>query len=438
MINHPHAGRAVAPLAHRMPDSDGAADLDRVRIDPARLRADIEAVNRFGVEPGRPGLHRVSFSDADMAARRWLMDRMAEAGLAARMDAVGNVIGRWEAGEGAAVLAGSHLDTVPAGGPFDGALGVVAALEGARAMREAGLAPRRPVEVVCTADEEGRFGGMLGSEAICGLLAPGWVAQAADGAGVRLADAMRAQGLDPDRAGEAARDPAEIAVFLELHVEQGPVLERSGEAVGVAEAVSGCFNWSATLEGAANHSGTTPMDHRRDAFRGLARFGDGIDGLLAETGGPETRLTVGRVELSPNFPHSIAGAARFSIIGRDPDDSVQRALAAGCRARLEQAAAAHGLALTVEEQSWLAPVSLDASVAAELRADAAALGLSCRRMTSGAGHDAQTFARVAPAGLIFVPSVGGISHAPEEWTDWEDCARGAALLARAMARRALS
>jgi N-carbamoyl-L-amino-acid hydrolase len=411
------------------------AALDRIEIDPGRLRADVEAANALGRVEGRPGVDRVSFSDEDMAGRRWLMERLEAAGLAARMDAVGNVFGRWEAGRRAAALAGSHLDTVPMGGEFDGTLGVCAALEAVRAIKAAGLAPLRPVEVVATADEEGRFGGMLGSEAICGRLAPGWVERAADEGGLRLADAMRAQGLEPGRAGEAARE--DVAVFLELHVEQGPVLERSGEAVGIATAVSGVFNWSATLAGEANHSGTTPMEGRRDAFRGMAAFGAALDAILAEAGGPETRLTVGRAALSPNFPHSIAGEAAFSIIGRDPDEAVMRRLAAACRARLEAAAAAHGLGLSVAEQSWLPPTALDEGVAEALAEEAAALGLSRRRMVSGAGHDAQTFARATRAGLIFVPSVRGISHAPEERTEWEDAARGARLLARALARFAL-
>ncbi len=416
-----------------MADSSTETALARVAVDGDRLRADLEAVNRIGVVSGLRGINRPSFSAADMAGRRWLADRMEAEGLAVRMDAVGNVFGRWEAGDGPAVMAGSHLDTVPEGGRFDGALGVLAALEGVRAMKAAGVAPVRPVEVVCTADEEGRFGGMLGSEALCGLLADGWVEQAADETGLRLADAMRAHGLDPNDAAAAAR-PQDVAVFLELHVEQGPVLDRAGETIGIATGASGVFNWSVDFTGVANHSGTTPMDARRDAFRGLAAFGERIDAILAKAGGPETRLTVGRVALTPNFPHSVAGGAAFSIIGRDPDEGVMSRLAEACREALDAAAAAHGLDVAVAEQSWLSPVAFDEGVADALAAEASALGLKRRRMVSGAGHDAQTVGRVAPSGLIFVPSKGGVSHAPEEWTDWADCAVGAAVLARAMAR----
>jgi N-carbamoyl-L-amino-acid hydrolase len=272
---------------------------------------------------------------------------------------------------------------------------------------------------------------MLGSQAICGEVGPEWVAAAVDDTGIRLADAMRAQKLDP--AAVVARDPAGMAVFLELHVEQGPLLEASGEAVGIAEAVSGVFNWTVTLTGAANHSGTTPMDMRRDAFRGLADFGAAIEDILDRAGAADTRLTVGKVALSPNFPHSIAGAAVFSIIGRDTDEAVLRALAAGCREEIDRAAARHRLDVAIAEQSWLPPTTLDAGVRDRLVSLAEATGLPARVMPSGAGHDAQTFARHIPAGLIFVPSIGGISHVPDEWTDWPDIARGATFFARAVA-----
>ncbi len=410
-----------------------------IPIVPDRLEADLEAVNRLGQRDEATGINRLSFSDADMAGRRWLMDRLSDAGLTARMDGVGNVFGRWEPVNPAdrvrpVVLAGSHLDTVPRGGPFDGTLGVCAALEAVRALQDAGFAPRRPVEVLATADEEGRFGGMLGSQAICGEVDAAWIATAQDDRGVTLAEAMRGQGLDPETAAAAAvRDMAGVAVFLELHVEQGPVLERAGLQAAVVDGVSGVFNWTVRLLGEANHSGTTPMDGRRDAFRGLADFGAAIPRVLAQGGGPESRLTVGKVTLRPNFPHSIPGVAEFSVIGRDPEAATMRALAAECWAALAEAAEAHGLTLAVEERSWLDPVRLDPAVAGTLLELAADQGLAVRTMASGAGHDAQTFARHCPSGLIFVPSVGGISHAPEEWTDRADIEQGTALLARAMA-----
>jgi len=301
---------------------------------------------------------------------------------------------------------------------------------------EAGLAPARPVEVVCTADEEGRFGGMFGSQAICGEVGPDWVARAIDDTGVKLADAMRAQGLDPTAA--VARPLEDIMVFLELHIEQGPVLEQANVPVGIVDAVSGVFNWTVRLTGKANHSGTTPMTLRRDAFRGLADFGAAIDQIIEEAGGPETRLTVGKVALSPNFPHSIAGEAVFSVIGRDPDEQTMLRLAKACEREIAAASERHGLAVRIDRQSWLPPTPMDPQVTQRIVDIARSAQIPAQLMSSGAGHDAQTFARHWPAGLIFVRSAGGISHSPEEWSDWADVEAGANLLARTAASYALT
>ncbi|MCB9966061.1 MAG: Zn-dependent hydrolase [Geminicoccaceae bacterium] len=397
-------------------------------IDLDRLRADMLELARIGTLAGRPGVNRPSFSDADMAGRRFFMERCRDAGLAPTMDTVGNVVARWDAGSGPAVMAGSHLDTVPDGGVFDGTLGTCAALEAVRAMRAAGIHMKRPVEVVATADEEGRFGGMLGSQALAGTVDPLWLEAATDSDGVRLVDAMRAQGLDPDRYAEARRDPAGLHAFLELHIEQGPVLEAAGLAIGIATGVSGVFNWTVTLAGVANHSGTTPMSLRRDAFAGLASFAARLPGVIAALGSDQARLTIGKVELRPNFPHTIPGHATFSIIGRDTDDAVMRRMAELCRRELGKAASSHGLALDIREESRLAPVELAADVAAMLAARSRHLGYATTTLPSGAGHDAQTMQHVTRAGLIFVPSKGGISHAPEEDTDWRDVERGANVL----------
>ena len=397
-------------------------------IDLELLRAEMLELARRGAAPGRSGINRPSFSDADMAGRRYFMARCAEAGLAVEMDVVGNVIARWAVGSGAPVMAGSHLDTVPDGGVFDGPLGACAALEAVRVMRRAGMTPARPIEVVATADEEGRFGGMLGSQALTGQVDPGWLERAVDADGVRLVDAMRAQGLAPERHAEVARPPGSLHAFLELHIEQGPILEAGGFEIGIATGISGCFNWTVTLTGVANHSGTTPMQLRRDAFAGLATFAGRLPSIIADVGGDETRLTIGKVELLPNFPHTIPGRATFSIIGRDTDEAVMRAVADGCRRELDAAARAHGLDLAVREEIWLSPVALAPTIVRTLEAESRRLGHRTRTMPSGAGHDAQTMQHLAPSGLIFVPSTGGISHAPEEHTPWPDVERGANLL----------
>ena len=408
--------------------TDSEARGSRLAVDLARLKARLAELSAIGADPSGRGVHRLSFSPADLEARRWLAEQMSALGLQARMDAVGNVIGRWEVGEGPAVLMGSHLDSVPHGGRFDGALGVVAALECVETLMDHNIVPAAPVEVIGTSEEEGRFGGMLGAQAMAGVVPEAWFRNAEDDQGVRLIDALREAGLDPAAYGTARRDPAEIKAFLELHIEQGPVLERSGRAVGIVEGISGLFNFVVVMTGAANHAGTTPMDLRQDAFRGLAEFAAEVPKILAQHGTPASRLTVGKVELQPNFPHTVPGRAEFSIIGRDMDEAVMTALADACRASLQRAAANNGLALEIGEASWLAPTPCHAEIVAAFQRQAMALGLDAPIMPSGAGHDTQVMAQLAPAGMIFVASTGGVSHAPEEHSHWPDIEAGANLL----------
>lgn len=363
-----------------------------------------------------------------MEARRWLCREMESLGLRARMDSVGNVIGRWEVGRGPAVLVGSHLDSVPHGGAFDGALGVVAALECVETLMESGIHPAAPVEVVGTSEEEGRFGGMLGAQAMAGVVPEAWFHSAEDDRGVKLADAMQKAGLDPQAYGAARREPSEIKAFLELHIEQGPVLDRAGRSVGIVEGISGVFNWHVVMTGTANHAGTTPMELRQDAFRGLADFASEVPGVLARHGTPASRLTVGKVDLQPNFPHTVPGRAEFSIVGRDMDEEVMTAMAAACRGVLANAAERNGLTFEIGETSWLAPTPCHADIVEAFVRQAAALGLDAPVMPSGAGHDTQVMAQLTRSGMIFVASRCGISHAPEEHSDWPDIELGANLL----------
>lgn len=401
---------------------------DRPRVDLDRLREDLLALGKIGADPVRTGVNRTSFSTADMDARRWLMTRMEDAGLATQMDGAGNVVGRWETGSGGAVLIGSHLDSVPQGGLFDGSLGVCAGLECVRALMDAGRVPPCPIEIVATSDEEGRFGGMLGSQAICGALDRDWLESARDETGFALADALRNHGLSPASALEARRAPETVRAFLELHIEQGPVLASSGDHIGVVEGISGVFNWSVTLMGVPNHAGTTPMDLRHDAFMGLADFSHQIPSIIAAVGTEQTRLTVGRVDVEPNFPHTIPGRVDFSLIGRDMSKTVMSNLASACRQALVAHAESHGLQMDIEPQSWLPPAPCDPGIAATFRKCARAAGYRVRTMPSGAGHDTQIMSSFTRAGMIFVPSVGGISHSPEEWTEWADVERGTSVL----------
>lgn len=401
------------------------------------MRAILDGLNAFGANPATGGYNRTGFSDADMDARRWLAGLMQREGLAVSWDEAGNVFGQLGGGDAPSVMAGSHTDTVPEGGAFDGALGVAVALECALAMRDAGVPLAHPVEVVDTAEEEGRFGGMLGSQAICGLVDPGWLATATDSDGNRLWDAMRRHGLDPARIGQAARARGSVKAFLELHVEQGPVLESAGIAVGIADRVSGVIALSVVFEGRANHSGTTPMDLRADAFAGLAEVAAAIPKLIASHGTGQSRVTIGQVDLHPNFPHTIPGRVAFSAIIRDTDAGVIAALDAAFRKSLGETARRHGLSLAVRERSRIAPMELDAGLARLLAAEAARAGTDALVMPSGAGHDAQTMQALCPSCLVFVPSRNGISHAPGEWTDWEAACAGARVMLGAMIRLAV-
>ncbi len=418
-------------VEHRV--STGSPGGSSLAINLDRLRGDMVRLGEIGREPGVPGINRPGFSDADMEARRHMGERMREAGLTVSMDTVGNLSGLWETGSGSRVMVGSHLDTVPMGGLFDGALGVCAGLECVRALREAGAEPHHPIEVIATAEEEGRFGGMLGAQALAGQVDADWLMTAVDEKGERLIDAMRAQGLEPDDFGKAARDPATVRAFLELHIEQGPVLEHTGEAIGIVDVISGVFNWSIRLTGEANHSGTTPMHLRRDAFAGAAAFAAEIPAIIAAAGGDETRMTIGAIELKPGFPHSIPGEATFSLIARDTSLDTMRRLAETCRQALSRIAAAHRLDVAITEHSWLDPKACDPEIVALLSRHAERLGYRHSVMPSGAGHDTQLLSDLTKAGLIFVPSIGGISHAPQEETRWSDVEAGANLLLHAIA-----
>ena len=401
-------------------------------IDPARLRRTLDGINRFGYDVATGGYNRVGYSDADMAAREWFEAEMQAAGLETHRDGVANLFGRWGPADGVCIMAGSHLDTVPQGGALDGALGVAVAFECILALRDAGVQPRVAIEVVATAEEEGRFGGMLGSQAMAGLVTAEWLAKAADADGISLLDAMAAQGLDAMDALAARR--RDVQAFLELHVEQGPVLENRAVPIGIAGAVAGVLNLRVRLLGQANHSGTTPMHLRADAFAGLARVGAAIPEIIAAHGGEYTRITIGKAALQPNFVHTVPGEADFVINIRDIDEDAITNAEAALRGEIAAAAEANRLGAKITVQSHMAPVRLDAALANLLLQEAGRRGLQTLYMPSGAGHDAQTMQAICPSALIFVPSRGGISHSPGEWTEWADIEKGANLMLAALVR----
>jgi allantoate deiminase len=343
---------------------------------------------------------------------------MEDAGMTTRRDAVGNVIGRHGGGERPLVL-GSHLDTVPNAGTFDGPLGIVAAIAVVERLAAGGPQPSCPVEVVAFADEEGtRFGtSYLGSAAYVGAFEPAWLDHV-DGEGITLRDAIRASGGDPEAALEASAPG--LSGYLEMHIEQGPVLEREGLPVGVVTAIAGQTRARIVLTGEAGHAGTLPMDARHDALAAAAeavlaveRHGRAEPGLVA---------TVGALALSPNVGNVVAGEVRMLLDMRHADDGVRRRAAEEVRADVEGIAAARGVDATWTTRYDTPAAVLDATLRGRL-ADALQMqGIPVRDLVSGAGHDAVVLSRICPAAMLFVRCAGGISHDPRESVSEQDVA----------------
>ena len=402
-----------------------------------RLSADLRELGEIGKgEDG--GLYRMAFTEADMQGKEWLERKMTEAGLKTSRDGACNVIGRMEGEDpGLALLViGSHIDTVPCAGVLDGTLGVLSGLECLRALHAAGRKPKRSIELIAFSDEEGRFGGMIGSQSFAGLVTPDLIHNAADLGGVTLSEAMRECGLDAWEALQARRDPAKLGSYLELHIEQGPVLSESNEQVGVVEAITGLFKWSVSLSGEPNHAGTTPMKMRRDAFMGVADFAHELPRIIDENGSERSRATIGRMELMPGSPNTVPGEARFSLDVRDTDEGMLEELSAAIRKALVAIARRRGLNFTYEVESWIHPVDCDKDLVDLVEQAASESGVRFRRMESGAAHDAQIIAKVCPVVMIFVPSKDGKSHSPAEWTAYDDIEAGARVMLRSIEKMA--
>ncbi|MDY6920815.1 MAG: Zn-dependent hydrolase [Pseudomonadota bacterium] len=403
-------------------------------IDVGRVERDLYELAKFGYNQQDKGVYRQGFSAADWAARQWMLQQFEQHGLEARMDGAGNVCGRFGPKDRPAILIGSHLDSVPAGGIFDGTLGVIAGLECLRVIQEQDLPLNYGVEIIGTSEEEGRFGGMLGAQSLTGSLTLEWLEKAKDPSGEMLKDAMAARGLDYHDALHAKRKPEQIKAFLELHIEQGPVLEANQKTIGVVEGISGVFKWLIKFIGKADHAGTAPMDLRSDAFMGLADFAHEISRIIDENGTDKTRLTIGRVDLRPGYAHTVPGEADFTLVGRDMSEEVMREVANSCRKALSAIARRHRLMFEYEQMSWLPPKNCAQPVMDVIEQCTRDLEYSYQLMPSGAGHDAQFFTDITPTGMIFIPSVGGVSHAPDEWSHWEDVERGCNVLLNSLLR----
>ncbi|MBD3257370.1 hydantoinase/carbamoylase family amidase [candidate division GN15 bacterium] len=405
-----------------------------VNID--RLQDDLETLAAFGRAEDR-GIYRMAFTEADMLGRRWLRDRIEAAGMESVMDGAGNVFGRLNGRDDApALIIGSHLDTVPAGGPLDGALGVLCGLECLRRIREEGLHESLPpVELVAFSDEEGRFsGGLFGSRALTGALIPQMVHDSIDLDGVRLVDAMTAVGLDPMEAIAARRHPESIRGYLELHIEQGPVLDSMHTPVGVVENITGLYRWQVHLIGNADHAGTTPMGMRRDSLMGLAEFAGEIPRILEENGSEDSVATIGNVVAVPGSPNTVPGQVDFTLDVRDPDPNILSELGDTMRRVLSAIGRRRDLMFEFEVLGEIAPVPCDSNIVSAIARTAEELDVAYHRMHSGAAHDAQIMAAIAPIGMIFVPSKEGRSHSNAEWTHMEDIRTGANVLLNTVLR----
>lgn len=397
-------------------------------INSQRLQQDIEALAAIGRQADH-GLYRMAFSDGDMAGRAWFKQRIEEAGLDFYQDGAANLHGRlnWD-GKTPSVMTGSHLDTVPGAGHLDGALGVLVGLECLRCIKEQNLPLRYPLEVVSFTDEEGRFGGMLGSQSIAGMLSPESIHQAVDLDGISVVDAMQAHGLDAMSALYARRNPESIHAFVELHIEQGPILDQMGFSVGVVDAIAGLFKWEVSLIGTPNHAGTTPMHMRNDAFQGLAEFSSQIQRILEENGSARSVATIGRVDLKPGAANVVPGRVDFSLEARDTEPRILLELQDAFRKSLSAIARRRSLMFEFKVLSEIEPVKCDPGLLNDIDQVTQELKIPTVQMASGAAHDTQMMAKITRAAMVFVPSKGGRSHSVAEWTEMDDIERGANVL----------
>jgi beta-ureidopropionase / N-carbamoyl-L-amino-acid hydrolase len=409
--------------------SAAAADSPSSGVSDARMAERIEAVSQFGANP-EGGVSRVAFSDADVAGREYIKGLMREAGLEVRVDTAGNLIGRREGSEPSMpiIMFGSHIDSVPGGGNYDGDVGVIGAIEVAQVLEENEITTRHPLEIVSFTDEEG---GLVGSVA----MAIGLEAHHLDEmshSGLTIRDGIAKVGGDPERLSEARRKPGELAAFIELHIEQGAILDESGTDIGVVEGIVGIHWWDVVVEGFANHAGTTPMNRRRDAMVSAAELALAINEIATSMPGRQV-ATIGRIRAEPGAPNVIPGRVVMSLEIRDLSTGkimqvFEEVEAAAARIAEQQDTPIHFEPTGVASE----PAPTDERVRSIIASAAEDLGLSYKVMPSGAGHDAQDMTHIAPTGMIFVPSKGGISHSPKEYTSPEDMANGARVLLEAV------
>ncbi|MFT4767860.1 MAG: N-carbamoyl-L-amino-acid hydrolase [Glaciecola sp.] len=407
----------------------GASAQSLLTASPERMQSRIEALSAFGANP-EGGVSRVAFTDADLSGREWLKAELRSLGLSVRTDTAGNIIGRREGSQLGfpPIMFGSHIDSVPGGGNYDGQVGVVGALEVISLLNDAGITTRHPLEFVSFTDEEG---GLVGSRAMVGKLTQAGM-DVVSNSGLVTRDGIARVGGDPERIAEAVRSPDSLRAFFELHIEQGGILEQKNLQIGVVEGIVGIQWWDITISGVANHGGTTPMPQRVDALVSASELALAINRIALELEGRQV-ATVGRIEAFPGAPNVVPGKVVMSLEVRDLEENKIWQVFRLIEAEAQRIAAARGTPIGFTELDTASPPApTDPEMRNIIEAAAQRLGYSYQRMPSGAGHDAQDLALITPTAMIFVPSKDGVSHSPFEYTSPEDMARGASVLLQAI------
>ena len=420
---------AVISVSAALPGSlyssqESTSDL---RINADRLRESLEALSLYGRPAGgtfADGVSRVGFSDADVAGRNYVMQRMRGFGMEPRVDSAANIFGRRAGSDQSLkpILFGSHIDSVPSGGNFDGDLGSLSAIEVMHTLKERNVTTRHPLQMVIWTDEEGSF---AGSGAAAGVLRASDFDRVRNG--ISLADGVRKLGGDPTRLADARLAPGAFRCYLELHIEQGGTLYKADVPVGVVEGIVSIDRYEVEILGFANHAGTTPMKERHNALLAAAKLIETVQDAVTQEPGRQVG-TVGRLQVLPNAPNVVPGLVKHSIELRDLSAEKIARLGDEIQKRAREIAQETGTEITMERVEHDPPAVADPEIQAKIEGAAAGLGLKTMRLPSGAGHDAQMMAKVGPIGMIFVPSINGISHSPKESTNWQDCANGANVL----------
>jgi N-carbamoyl-L-amino-acid hydrolase len=395
-----------------------------LRVNGARISAHLNALAEFGKNP-QGGVSRLAYSEADRRGREYVFGLMQRAKLDVSIDAAANIIGR-RAGSDQSLkplLFGSHIDSVPEGGNYDGDVGSLGAIEVAQTLAENNLTTRHPLEVVIFQNEEG---GLIGSRAMNGELTEKEL-DLVSRSGKTIREGINFIGGDTTKLSGVKRNQGSIAAYLELHIEQGGILEAEKIDIGVVEGIVGINWWDVTIEGFANHAGTTAMNNRQDALLAAARFIEAVNRVVTSIPGRQVG-TVGRIQALPGAPNVIPGKVVLSLELRDLDAAKIQMMYQKIRSEADQIAQASRTKFDFKEINVNTPAPTDPRIRSLIDQSAKELGLSTKQMPSGAGHDAQDMARLAPVGMIFVPSIGGISHSPKEFSRPQDITNGAQVL----------